>query len=86
MITSTDPEIKTIADPGKCKKIPVPSLKVSSPAITIQMAAAKLYGIKEFARFDPLTITMSPADATVALLSGAGEVNCSVALPPFMQF
>ena len=86
MITSTDSDIKTIADLGKCKKIPVPSLKVSSPAVTIQMAAAKLYGIKEFARFDPLTITMSPADATVALLSGAGEINCSVALPPFMQF
>lgn len=85
LITSTDPEIKTIADLGKCKKIPVPSLKVSSPAVTIQMAAVKLYGLKEYARFDPLTITMSPADATVALLSGAGDVNCSVALPPFMQ-
>ena len=50
------------------------------------MAAVKLYGLKEFARFDPLTVVMSPADATVALLSGAGEINCSVALPPFMQF
>jgi NitT/TauT family transport system substrate-binding protein len=86
VITSTDPEIKTIADLGKCTKIPVPSVKVSSPAVTVQMAAVKLYGLKEFARFDPLTITMSPADATVALLSGAGEINCSVALPPFMQF
>jgi NitT/TauT family transport system substrate-binding protein len=86
VITTTDPEIKTIADLGKCKKIPVPSLKVSSPAISIQMAAVKLYGLKEFARFDPLTVVMSPADATVALLSGAGEINCSVALPPFMQY
>ena len=86
VITSTDPEIKTIADLGKCTKIPVPSLKVSSPAVSVQMAAVKLYGLKEFARFDPLTVVMSPADATVALLSGAGEINCSVALPPFMQF
>ena len=86
VITSTDPDIKTIADLGKCKKIPVPSLKVSSPAVSVQMAAAKLYGMKEVARFDPLTVVMSPADATVALLSGAGEINCSVALPPFMQY
>lgn len=50
------------------------------------MAAVKLYGLKEFARFDPLTVVMSPADATVAMLSGAGEINCSVALPPFMQY
>jgi len=86
VITTTDPDIKTIADLGKCKKIPVPSLKVSSPAVSVQMAAVKLYGLKEFARFDPLTVVMSPADATVALLSGAGEINCSVALPPFMQY
>ncbi len=85
MITTNDPEIKELSDLGKCRKIPVPSLRVSSPAIAVQMAAAKLYGIKEYARFDPATVTMSPADATVALLSGAGDVNCTVALPPFMQ-
>ncbi len=85
MITSNDPAILTIADLGKCKKIPVPSLRVSSPAIAVQMAAAKLYGIKEYARFDTAMVTMSPADATVALLGGVGEVNCNVALPPFLQ-
>ncbi len=85
VITSNDPDIKTIADMGKCKKIPVPSVRVSSPAVSVQMAAAKLYGIKEYARFDTATVTMSPADATVALLTGAGDVNCTVALPPFMQ-
>jgi len=84
-ITTNDPEIRTLADLTKCKKIPVPSLRVSSPAVTLQMAAAKLYGIKEYNRFDSRTVVMSPADATVALLSGAAEVNCTVALPPFMQ-
>ena len=85
LVTSTDPDIKTYMDIGKCKKIPVPSVKVSSPAVTIQMAAAKQFGIKQFDKFDSLTETMSPADATVALLSGAGDINCTVALPPFMQ-
>ncbi len=28
---------------------------------------------------------MSPADATIALLTGSADVNCVVALPPFMQ-
>jgi NitT/TauT family transport system substrate-binding protein len=84
-ITSNDPAITTIADLAKCKKIPVPSVKVSSPAVTIQMAAARLYGIKEYARFDAATITMSPADATIALLTGSGDVNCVVALPPYLQ-
>jgi NitT/TauT family transport system substrate-binding protein len=85
MITSNDPAITTIADLGKCKKIPVPSVRVSSPAVAVQMAAAKQFGIKEFGKFDTATVTMSPADATVALLSGAGEVNCTLALPPFLQ-
>src|SRR3978361_57910 len=58
MITSNDPEIRTVADLGKCKKIPVPSVKVSSPAVTVQQAAAKLYGIKEYARFDAATGTV----------------------------
>jgi NitT/TauT family transport system substrate-binding protein len=49
------------------------------------MAAAKLYGIKEYARFDMATVTMSPADATIALLTGSGDVNCVVALPPYLQ-
>jgi len=84
-ITSNDPAITSIADLGKCRKIPVPSVKVSSPAVTIEMAAAKLYGIKEYNRFDPATITMSPADATIALLTGSGDVNCVVALPPYLQ-
>ncbi len=85
MITSNDPNITTIGDLDKCKKIPVPSVKVSSPAVTIQMAAAKLYGIKGYAHFDTATVTMSPADATIALLTGSGEVNCVVALPPYLQ-
>lgn len=85
VITSNDPAIKTIADLGKCKKIPVPSVKVSSPAVTVQQAAVKLYGLKEFARLDAATVTMSPADATIALLTGSGDVNCLVALPPYMQ-
>jgi len=85
LITSNDPAIQTIADLGRCKKIPVPSVRVSSPAVTIEMAATKLYGIKDFAHFDAATITMSPADATVALLSGSGDINCVVALPPYMQ-
>ena len=84
-ITTNDPEIKTIADMARCKKIPVPSVKVSSPAVTVQMAAAKLYGIKEYNRFDAATVTMSPADATIALLTGSGDVNCVVALPPYLQ-
>jgi len=84
-LTTTDPDIVTLADIAKCKRIPVPSLKVSSPAVTIQMAATKVYGIAGFDKFDAQTVVMSPADATIALLGGASDVNCTMALPPFLQ-
>ncbi len=42
LVNTSDPQIRTIADLGKCKKIPVPSVRVSSPAIAVEMAAARL--------------------------------------------
>jgi len=85
LLNTRNPEIKTIADLGKCKRIAVPAVKVSSQAMTIQMAAAKLYGIKEYSRFDTLTVSLSPPEATAALLSGVADVDCVFSVPPFMQ-
>jgi len=53
--------------------------------VTLQMAAAKLWGQASFGKLDPLTVSMSPPDATIALLSGSGEVNCVFSVPPFQQ-
>ncbi|MBN8873661.1 MAG: ABC transporter substrate-binding protein [Rhodospirillales bacterium] len=85
LITSNDPEIRTIADMTKCKKLPVPSVRVSGPAVAVQLAAVKQFGMKEYNKFDAATVTMSPADATIAMLTGSGDVNCTVALPPYQQ-
>jgi NitT/TauT family transport system substrate-binding protein len=84
-LNTNDPEIKTIDDLAKCKKIAVPSVKVSAQAVTIEYAAAKAYGIKDFARYDGYTISMSPPDSTIALLSGSTDIECNFAVPPFMQ-
>ena len=53
----------------------MPAVKFSVQAITLQMAAAKLFGAKEFEKFDPLTVSMSPPDATVALLKGGAQIT-----------
>ena len=58
--------------------IAVPAVKVSVQAITLQMAAAKAYGIKEFAKLDTLTVSMSPPDATIALLGGKSRSDLGV--------
>ncbi len=85
VLNTNDPTIKTIDDLARCKKIAVPSVKVSAQAVTIQAAAAKAYGIKEFSRYDQYTISMSPPDSTIALLSGTAEIACNFAVPPYMQ-
>lgn len=74
-LNSNDPTIKTIDDLARCRKIAMPSVKVSAQAVTIQAAAAKAYGIKDFARYDQYTVSMSPPDSTIALLSAGAEAD-----------
>jgi NitT/TauT family transport system substrate-binding protein len=83
LLNSRDPAIKTIQDFRDTDRIAVPAIKVSVQAITLQMAAAKAYGIKGFDTLDPLTVSMSPPDATVALLGGKSEVTSVFSVPPF---
>jgi NitT/TauT family transport system substrate-binding protein len=47
------------------------------------MAAAKQWGREQFGRLDPLTVGMSPPDATIALLSDASEITSVFSVPPF---
>jgi NitT/TauT family transport system substrate-binding protein len=83
LLNSRDPAIKTVQDFKDTDRIAVPAIKVSVQAITLQMAAAKAYGIKAFDTLDPLTVSMSPPDATVALLGGKSEVTSVFSVPPF---
>ena len=47
------------------------------------IAAGKLYGDTGRTRFDPFTVAMSAPDGTIALMSGAGEVNSHFSVPPY---
>jgi NitT/TauT family transport system substrate-binding protein len=66
-------------------KIAVTSIKVSIPAIIMQMYAADRFGLDEAYRFDRFTVTMTHPDAVVAMLSGSSEVNAHFTSPPFHQ-
>jgi NitT/TauT family transport system substrate-binding protein len=83
LLNSRSSAIKTIADFKEGDKIAVPAVKSSVQAITLQMAAAKAFGIKEFAKLDTLTVSMSPPDATIALMNGGSEVTSAFSVPPF---
>ena len=83
LLNSRDPDVKTIKDFKPTDHIALPSVKVSVQAIMLQMAAAKAFGQKDFAKLDPQTVSMSPPDATIALLGGKSEVTAAFSVPPF---
>ena len=82
--TNTD-RIKTLDDVGGTDKMAVTAVKVSIPAIVMQMYARAKYGPAETTRFDKYTVSMTHPDAVVALLSRRLEVNLHFTSPPFHQ-
>ena len=82
-LNTRDAGIKSIRDLTAKDKITVPAVKVSVQAVTLQMAAAREFGDANYAKLDPLTVSVSPPDTTAALLSGAGEINNAFSVPPF---
>ena len=77
--------LRTLEDLTEQDKIAVTAIKVSIPAIAMQMYAAERYGAADAGRFDRYTVTMTHPDGVVALLSGSSQVNAHFTSPPFHQ-
>ena len=84
-LNTTNPELRSIDDLSAQDKIAVTAVKVSIPSIVMQMYAAQRYGVAEAFRFDRFTVTMTHADALIALLSGGNQINSHFTSPPFHQ-
>ena len=84
-LNTTNPALASIDDLAQTDKIAVTAVKVSIPSINMQMYAAQRYGAAEAFRFDRYTVTMTHADALIALLSGGNQINAHFTSPPFHQ-
>ena len=82
-LNTRNPNVKTLKDFTDRDRIALPAVKVSIQAITLQMAAEKAFGEGQWARLDPLTVTLSHPDAQAALLSGQSEITGHFSSPPF---
>ena len=80
-----NPNVKSIRDFSDQDKIAVPSVKISTQAIMLQMAAAKEFGDQNYAHFDPWTIGLSHPDAVLALINSSGGVDAHFAASPFHE-
>jgi sulfonate transport system substrate-binding protein len=79
------PHLKTLKDYGPNDKIAVTAVKVSIPAIILQMAAIKEFGRADWAAFDKYTVSLTHPDALIALTTASGEINSHFTSPPFHQ-
>ena len=84
-LVTRNPAVKTIKDFTSADKIAVPSVKISTQAIMLQMAASAAFGEKEYARLDPLTISLAHPDAVLAFTNATAGVNAHFATSPFYE-
>lgn len=77
--------LASIEDLRAQDKIALTAIKVSIPAIIMQMYAAERYGPDEAERFDRYTVSMTHPDGVLAMLAGSTDVNAHFTSPPFHQ-
>ncbi|MGH9645411.1 MAG: ABC transporter substrate-binding protein [Bryobacteraceae bacterium] len=77
--------LKNLDDLTDQDKIAVTSIKVSIPAIIMQMYAKEKYGPAQAMRFDKFTVSMAHPDAVAALLSESAGISAHFSSPPFHQ-
>jgi len=82
-LVTSNPAVKTVRDFTDKDKIAVTTVKVSTQALLLQMAAAREFGPDNYARLDPLTVSLPHPDAMTALLSGSGTITAHFSSPPF---
>lgn len=83
VLVTRNPGVKSLKDFTAADKIAVPTVKVSTQAIVLSMAAEKEFGEAERGKLDAMTISMGHPDAVIALESGKGEVNSHFSLLPY---
>jgi NitT/TauT family transport system substrate-binding protein len=77
--------LKRLEDLTEKDKIGVTAIKVSIPAIVMQMYASQRFGPAEATRFDKYTVSITHPDGVIAMLSGSGSIQAHFTSPPFHQ-
>ena len=80
-----NPDLKSLKDLTQKDKIAVPSVKISTQALMLQMSAYDLFGPTNYQKFDELTVSLAHPDAMVALMNNTSGVNAHFATSPFYE-
>jgi NitT/TauT family transport system substrate-binding protein len=75
--------IGTIRDFRAGDHIAVPALKISGPALMLEMAAAQEWGVEHYDKLDPLVVARPDEAASEALQSGKGNLDAHFSQMPY---
>ena len=84
-LVSRDPDVKTVKDFTSKDKIAVPSIKISTQAIMLQMAAAAAFGPENWVKLDQYTVSLSHPDGLAAITTETAGVNNHFTSSPFYE-
>ena len=85
-LISRNPKIHALKDFGPADKIAVPTVRVSTQAILLQMASEKAFGPDQTTKLDANAVQLGHPDAAIMMANPQGEVTSHFAAPPFQYF
>ena len=85
-LITRNPNIRTLKDYTANDRIAVPTLKVSTQAILLQMASEKTFGADQTTKLDANTVQLGHPDAAIMMANPQGEITSHFAAPPFSYY
>ena len=83
-LITRNPAIKTLRDYTPRDKIALPTVRISTQAILLQIACEEAFGPGQGAKLDTNTVQLGHPDATGAMLDPNGEITSHFSAPPFV--
>jgi NitT/TauT family transport system substrate-binding protein len=84
-LNTRNPAIKSLKDFTEKDRIAVPSLKVSTQAILMHMAAEQTWGRGQHTKLDHIIVSLPHPEALAAILRPGHEINSHFATSPFHE-
>ena len=86
VLVTRNPAVRTVRDFGSGDRIAVPALKMSGPAVMLDIAAAQEWGIENHEKLSNLAVALPAEDAAAALIAGTGGVTAHFSRTPHVDF
>lgn len=85
VLVARNKAVRTILDFGGADRIAVPELKVSGPALMLELAAAQEWGADHYDKLDRFVVARPDAAAAAALMSDTGDIDAHFSRTPYVD-